>query len=49
VPAFQLAIAVRIVGTGLHVHQVGLADEFFEVLGEGLGAIITDNPRVACP
>lgn len=45
VSSFQFAIALRIVGTGSHMRQPVLAYQFFEVLGDELGAIVADDPR----
>ena len=43
VPAFDLAVALRIVGRGLDVGHAGDADELLEVLGDELRAVVGDD------
>ena len=43
VPAFDLAVALRIVGRGPDVGHAGDADELLEVLGDELRAVVGDD------
>lgn len=43
VPAFDLAVGLGVVGGGFHMGEPGDADEFLEVLGDELGAVVTDD------
>lgn len=42
VPAFDLAVGLGVVGGGFHMGEPGDAHEFLEVLGDELGAVVTD-------
>ena len=44
VPAFQLAVALGIIGAGPHVGHAGEANKLFEVPGDELQAIVGDDP-----
>jgi len=44
VPAFQFAVALRVVGARADVGDAGQADELFKVLGDELGPIVGDDP-----
>ena len=46
VPAFKLAVALRMVHGGAHVLEAFLAHELGEVLGDELRAVVADHPRV---
>ena len=43
VPAFDLAVGLRVVGRGADMGHAGDADEFLEVLGDELGAVVGDD------
>jgi len=43
VPAFDFAVGLGIVRRGFDVGHAGDADEFFEVLGDELGAVVGDD------
>src|SRR5206468_1866339 len=43
VPAFDLAVGLRIVGRGLDVGHAGDADEHLEVLGDELRSVVGDD------
>ena len=43
VPAFDLAVGLGVVGGGFHMGEPGDADEFLEVFGDELGAVVTDD------
>ena len=45
VPAFDLAIGLRVVGRCLDVGHAGDADELLEILGDELGSVVGDDPR----
>ena len=45
VPAFDLAVGLRIVGRGSDVGHAGDADELLEVLGDELRAVVGDDAR----
>ena len=45
VPAFDLAVGLRIIGRGFDVCHAGDADELLEVLGDELRAIVADDAR----
>jgi hypothetical protein len=45
-PAFQLAVALRVVGTGSGMCQTIFATESLEVIGDELRAIVADNSRL---
>ena len=44
VPAFELAVALRVVGAGADMGDARQADELFEVLGDELGPVVGDDP-----
>ena len=44
-PAFDLAVALRIIGRCPDVGHAGLPDKLLEILGDKLGAVIGDDPR----
>ena len=46
VPAFDLAVGLRIVGRGFDVGHAGDADELLEVLGDELGTVVGDDARL---
>ena len=43
VPAFDLAVALGIIGRGSDMGHAGDADELLEVLGDELGAVVGDD------
>src|SRR5262245_23202772 len=45
VPAFDLAVRLRIIGRGLHVSHAAEADELLEVASDKLRAVVGDDPR----
>jgi hypothetical protein len=45
-PAFQLAVALRVVGAGSGMCQTIFATESLEVIGDELRAIVADNSRL---
>jgi hypothetical protein len=45
VPAFDLAVGLRIVGRGLDVGHAGDANELFELAGNELWAVVADDAR----
>jgi hypothetical protein len=45
-PAFQLAVALRVVGAGSGMFQTIFATESLEVIGDELRAIVADNSRL---
>ena len=42
-PAFDLAVGLGVVGGGFHMGEPGDADEFLEVFGDELGAVVADD------
>ena len=44
-PAFDLAIALGVVGRSPHVRHAADPDEFLEVLGDELRTVVGDDPR----
>jgi hypothetical protein len=47
VPALNLAIRLRIVGTGAHVSHTAETYELMEVAGDELWTVVSDNPRMS--
>ena len=45
VPAFDLAVALRIVRAGANVCHAAHADKLLEILGDELRAVVADNTR----
>ena len=45
-PAFQLAVGLRVIGTGPDMGDPGQADELLEVAGDELRAVIADDARL---
>ena len=43
--AFQLAVALRVIGRSPHVRHAANADKLLEVLGDELRAVVADDPR----
>ena len=42
-PAFDLAVGLRVIGRGSDVGHAGDADELLEVLGDELRAVVADD------
>ena len=45
-PAFDFAVALRIVRAGLHMRHAGHTDKLLEILGDELRTIVGDDPRL---
>ena len=45
-PAFDLAVALRIIGRGFYVRHARDADELLEVLGDELRTVVGDDAGV---
>ncbi len=45
-PAFDLAVGLRVVGRGAHMSHAGDADELFEITGDELRPVVGDDAGV---